>query len=805
MVRAVWALAVLYLFPVFLLGVIGTLGWVVFAVVPDGWAALAAQITVVPLLVAVVWSAIELIRAPRPALEGVELTRDDHPRLWAEVDRLAAGMSTSSPNRIMLLAEPNARILEYRGRRELGIGLPFLVADTVPELRATIAHELGHVSGGHTALTARARVGGDFLTRVADNAAPFTRWLVVPYAALATLTAAWASRHDEAQADALATAVSDPRDAAQSLRTELAAMLAWAALTEHAEDLFDLANARAGMADGLRELMTRDAQSLTEAVDEALVDEQASAFDTHPLSRDRIARYTQLTRTEQPPAVSWAARQGESDEADAGASAGLALADGDLPGHQPRAVCLLEGGWDWLRDHEAELFDLREPMTDWDQVAAVGGNRGVVRAARELVLALDLARLMPSATYRGLLEAFESQRWDDLADALDPGDGSGEARARAGVVTVVSAALVESGLAGHRLSWTDGLVVLEGPTGDRLNLDELLDVGERSPAVALAYLVDAGADLDARPGARTPDARPEVLAAITAATGPWAGARDLLVCSTGLAGVPTGRSGLHRYLADHGERRVALAAQRADSLPSDPEVHWVPLSDIAAARVIGILGDALDVRLLDGSLLTFRPTMDSEPVEEPGTAIRFLLGDRARAAAWDDQPPVELARRAKLRLLWRDPFTKVGAFAAVVAGLGGAFLSFDAAAAGVLESREGMQATTVEIVAEPDSEGGVEVRFAELALSDDVLDGEETLIVDTDAFAEPDTLAAGQTRTVWVRADDPETYLIEDGGQNRAAGDRNVDLAMLGAGVLVAVGSLVFAGRRTRASYRPAR
>ena len=125
--------------------------------VGSGGTRLLLQWVALPLAVAIgygAWAAYK--HRPEPA-EGVDVTRDQHPDLWAEVDRLAASAQTEPPARIVIVPEVNAAVTEVAGSREMLIGLPLLATFTVGQLRAVLAHELGHTTPAVTPQRPRGR------------------------------------------------------------------------------------------------------------------------------------------------------------------------------------------------------------------------------------------------------------------------------------------------------------------------------------------------------------------------------------------------------------------------------------------------------------------------------------------------------------------------------------------------------------------------------------------------------------------------------------------------------------------------
>ncbi|MEU1602581.1 M48 family metallopeptidase [Micromonospora matsumotoense] len=88
---------------------------------------------------------------------GILLSPEQAPELWRIVRDLATRMSTREPDDIRLTAGANAAVTEEArllgllpGRRTVILGLPLLPAYTVDQVRAVLAHEMGHFSGRHT-------------------------------------------------------------------------------------------------------------------------------------------------------------------------------------------------------------------------------------------------------------------------------------------------------------------------------------------------------------------------------------------------------------------------------------------------------------------------------------------------------------------------------------------------------------------------------------------------------------------------------------------------------------------------------
>jgi len=88
--------------------------------------------------------------------EGVRLERDQAPELFRIVDEIGKLIRGPHVHEIRVDGDTNAGVTQipraaglFGSRNYLVIGLPFLIALSVEELRAVVAHELGHLSRAH--------------------------------------------------------------------------------------------------------------------------------------------------------------------------------------------------------------------------------------------------------------------------------------------------------------------------------------------------------------------------------------------------------------------------------------------------------------------------------------------------------------------------------------------------------------------------------------------------------------------------------------------------------------------------------
>ncbi|MFF9780328.1 M48 family metallopeptidase [Streptomyces sp. NPDC013978] len=164
--RALVLLAGFYLLGVILLAALAGADYLLYLHAPSG---VAAKLYVVSVLLAIpLVRGLFMLRTPKgEELPGLPVTDADEPELWGTVRELADQVGTRAPSRIVLTADVNAAVAEdarllglLPGPRRLYLGVPLLQGLTEAQLRAVLAHELGHYSNSDTrlaALTVRGR------------------------------------------------------------------------------------------------------------------------------------------------------------------------------------------------------------------------------------------------------------------------------------------------------------------------------------------------------------------------------------------------------------------------------------------------------------------------------------------------------------------------------------------------------------------------------------------------------------------------------------------------------------------------
>ncbi|MCX5194767.1 M48 family metalloprotease [Streptomyces sp. NBC_00249] len=173
--RALVLLCGFYLLSLVLLALLGLFDWAVLSWVHH---AVAAKIVFGTLLLAVpIVRGLFMLRAPaREPLPGVPATEDQEPGLWRAVRETAAEVGTRAPDEIVLTDEVNAAVAEdarllglLPGTRRLYLGLPLMAGLDEFQLRAVLAHEMGHYAHLDTRLTPLVARGRDHLERTVEH------------------------------------------------------------------------------------------------------------------------------------------------------------------------------------------------------------------------------------------------------------------------------------------------------------------------------------------------------------------------------------------------------------------------------------------------------------------------------------------------------------------------------------------------------------------------------------------------------------------------------------------------------------
>ncbi|HEU4564303.1 MAG TPA: M48 family metallopeptidase [Gemmatimonadaceae bacterium] len=232
---------------------------------------------------------------PGPALDAAE-----HPELFAMLREVAAATGQAMPAEVYLVPDMNAFVAQRGGvmgigsRRVMGLGLPLMQTLTVAQLRAVIAHEFGHYHGGDTALGPWIYKTRAALGRTLHELSGHSTMLRKPFewygTAFLRITHA-ISRRQEYAADALAARVVGRVPLVEGLRTVYGASDAFGGYwrTELGPAL--ARGYQPPIADGFRRYLAAPtmAESVRATTEQAMAQESADPYDTHPTLAERIA------------------------------------------------------------------------------------------------------------------------------------------------------------------------------------------------------------------------------------------------------------------------------------------------------------------------------------------------------------------------------------------------------------------------------------------------------------------------------------------------------------------------------------
>ena len=243
------------------------------------------------------------VRLPRPT--GEALTRASAPELFQQLDDLRQRLGAPRVQVVLVTPDFNAGITQIPRlglfgwyRNYLLLGLPLMKSLTVEQFRAVLAHELGHLSGGHarfgnriyrmrliwgrleTTIERSSQLGSFVIRR-------FLKWYVPYFNALSFPLA----RANEFEADAASAALTSVRAAAQALTNtclteHYLAQKYWPHIHAGAKDLPEpvLAPYAGFVASSLAET----AEGELRAWRDTALATKTSYADTHPALADRL-------------------------------------------------------------------------------------------------------------------------------------------------------------------------------------------------------------------------------------------------------------------------------------------------------------------------------------------------------------------------------------------------------------------------------------------------------------------------------------------------------------------------------------
>ena len=257
---------------------------------------------------------------PRPEkfeAPGLLLEPQSHPRLFGELNTIAAALDEPLPREVYLVGQVNAFVADRGGimgfgsRRVMGIGLPLLSSLTVSEIRAVLAHEFAHYYGGDTKMGPWLYKTQSAMIRAFRNIGSVRRFGRIPALQLVNLVATFilkwyfilflrvinfVSRRQEYRADELACLVAGAEPLVQGLRKIHGASMAWGPYWNAEVAPVLNQGCKPAIADGFSRFLAAPqiAVQVTKGIQKEIAEGKTEPYDTHPPLRDRIAAMERL-------------------------------------------------------------------------------------------------------------------------------------------------------------------------------------------------------------------------------------------------------------------------------------------------------------------------------------------------------------------------------------------------------------------------------------------------------------------------------------------------------------------------------
>lgn len=235
---------------------------------------------------------------------GRVLRRHEAPRLFAIVDEIRERVRVPRLDGVLIVADMNAAVVEtprfgglFGWRRHLIVGLPLLITHSAEEMKAVLAHELGHLSAQHGRVVAwswRVRMTWGMVLASLDarrgTTARMLQKLMHWYGEHLMLTTLVLARRQELAADETSAELTDRETAARSLAwvavaTQLVDRNYWTPLWER------VASDPQPPANPFHDLLRSRVEILAPPFDGVLAAElerRTALDDTHPALRARL-------------------------------------------------------------------------------------------------------------------------------------------------------------------------------------------------------------------------------------------------------------------------------------------------------------------------------------------------------------------------------------------------------------------------------------------------------------------------------------------------------------------------------------
>jgi Zn-dependent protease with chaperone function len=238
-------------------------------------------------------------------IAGLAVDEHSQPELVRAVRDVAEEMGTEPPERIFLVPEVNAFVLQTggllglrRGERVMALGVPLIEALTVDQLRSVIAHELGHYAGGDTRLGGLTYRAGASIGRTIDNVGRDS-WLgklFDAYGRMYMVISLRVRRRQELTADAAAVRLAGRENHMTALRRgEVTAYAYHHFLRNYMAPLWERGCDAENAFEGYRALLAdRSRQEELDALELAVQEATTDPYDSHPALAERLDHASRL-------------------------------------------------------------------------------------------------------------------------------------------------------------------------------------------------------------------------------------------------------------------------------------------------------------------------------------------------------------------------------------------------------------------------------------------------------------------------------------------------------------------------------
>lgn len=269
---------------------------------------------------AILWSV--LPRRDKFEAPGPRLTREQQPRLFADLESVAGSVGQAMPAEVYLVPDVNAWVSQRGGimgmgsRRVMGLGLSLMRVLTRSQFRAVLAHEFGHYHGGDTKLgpwvyKTRGAIGRTLQSLAgAKGEGSILQMPFLWYGKMFLRITHAVSRRQEFQADEVAARAVGAKPLIDGLRTVHGAGIAFQAYW--ANECAPVLNAgfHPPLVEGFQRFVGSRpiAEVVAKQLDEEMKEGKVDPYDTHPPLKERIAAVAGLpageVAAEDPPATS---------------------------------------------------------------------------------------------------------------------------------------------------------------------------------------------------------------------------------------------------------------------------------------------------------------------------------------------------------------------------------------------------------------------------------------------------------------------------------------------------------------------